>query len=279
MSVTRIVVPCYNEAERLDSAAFLQFVHRSPDSRFLFVDDGSHDATPAVLARLCAAAPDQLSWIRLDRNHGKAEAVRRGVLHAARAGATCIGYWDADLATPLTAISSFEAVLDARPEVLLVMGARVQLLGRRIRRQPARHYLGRMFATAASVTLGLPVYDTQCGAKLFRATPELIGVFEKPFLTKWIFDVEILARLVRLARGSRVRPAAEVVYELPLVEWCDVYGSKVGATDFVTAFADLVRIRLRYFDGRSPRVSSPADRVAAPSPASGAPPERFPLPG
>lgn len=117
----------------------------------------------------------------LRRNVGKAEAVRRGVLLAFDANPDYIGYGDADLATPLEAIPAFCELLDARHDLEIVFGARVWLLGRSLERSALRHYLGRIFATAASMVLGLGAYDTQCGAKLFRASPRSDRCFKSPF--------------------------------------------------------------------------------------------------
>ena len=142
------------------------------DVTLLMVDDGSTDDTPLVIERLRQRHPRRVLTLRLGTNVGKAEAVRRGMQLAIRRRATLAGYWDADLATPLDAIPRLRSVLEERPELLLVMGSRVALLGREIRRRWRRHLLGRAFATAASCVLGLPVYDTQCGAKLFRVTAE-----------------------------------------------------------------------------------------------------------
>jgi dolichyl-phosphate beta-glucosyltransferase len=126
------------------------------------------------------------------------------------------------------------------------MGARVQLLGRQIERSVLRHHMGRLAATAIAIALGLRVYDTQCGAKLFRSTPRLRGLLAEPFLTSWVFDVEILARFVRSLRGAPGSPAAERIYELPLRRWTDVPGSKVKPWDFVRSGAELFRIWSAY---------------------------------
>jgi dolichyl-phosphate beta-glucosyltransferase len=126
------------------------------------------------------------------------------------------------------------------------MGSRVALLGRDIRRSTLRHFMGRVFATAASVVLRLPVYDTQCGAKLFRNSPNLVALLESPFRSRWVFDVEILARIVAASRSPGSPPAHQLIYEYPLDEWQDVHGTRLRPFDFLIAAIDLAEIYWRF---------------------------------
>lgn len=241
-----IVIPCYNEARRLNVQAFRDFFKTASGIRLLFVDDGSTDGTFEVLQQLCNGLEGSVQTLKLERNQGKAEAVRRGILWALdQFDPSIVGFWDADLATPLETIPRFLQVLEERPEIEMIFGARVQLLGRHVQRSAVRHYLGRIFATAVSAVLNLAIYDTQCGAKLFRVGPETRGIFAEPFLSKWAFDVEILARYERLYRGKQ-QCLSKAVFEYPLESWVDVAGSKVRPTDFFLAFWDIVRIRAKY---------------------------------
>lgn len=243
MSHLILVVPCYDEAARLDCQAFRNF--SLPDHRveFLFVDDGSRDATLAVLQGLAAEDPVRFSFLALAQNSGKAEAVRQGMLAAMDRKPDLTGFWDADLATPLDELPGFLEVFGNRLEIAMVFGARVRLLGRSISRRASRHYVGRVGATLISSSLGLAVYDTQCGAKLFRATGDLRDVFSRPFRSRWIFDVEIIARFVK--RWGR-EVAARSIYELPITRWHDVKGSKVKGRDFLRALRDLWKIHRAY---------------------------------
>lgn len=242
-----LVVPCYNEEHRLVPEAFLGFDLPGHRFEFCFANDGSTDGTQAVLEKMQVAAPPKVRIHALARNGGKAEAVRQGFEAAFAAGPDYVGFWDADLATPLEELSLFVEAIEADPRRQMVFGSRVQLMGRQIERRPARHYLGRLFATCVSVTLGLAVYDTQCGAKLFRVSPALREVFSEPFKTRWIFDVEIIARFLRLWRrgGGQVK-AADSIYELPLRKWRDVAGSKLRLKDWIKAAQDLWVIRRTY---------------------------------
>ena len=249
-----VVVPCYNEATRLRVDAFTAFLEdpRNASINLLFVDDGSQDATQAVLSSLHACFPARIAILNQPINRGKAEAVRAGMLHAiAEPGCAVTGFWDADLATPLAQIRDLAAVLTLYPHLSMVFGSRVRLLGHDIHRQPLRHYLGRIFATAASTLLRLPIYDTQCGAKLFRATPELSVMLAEPFQSRWIFDVELLARFMVLHRANPKAMQA-LIYEYPLPSWRDVAGSKVHPLDFFRAFGELLHIRQRYIARRHP---------------------------
>ena len=241
-----VVIPCYNEAERLDLAEYERFVRSEPDVELLFVDDGSRDRTREVLEGLCMDSTARIRMYALPGNVGKAEAVRQGLLQLLEGDASYVGYWDADLATPLDEIPRFARLLDERPEREMVFGARIKLLGRRVERKVARHYFGRVFATVVSLMLRLPIYDTQCGAKLFRVTPDLKTLFDTPFLSRWVFDVEIIARLTAAHGWDGPRSAENVIYEYPLTQWVDVHGSKLRAIDFVKAIYDLSRIYLAY---------------------------------
>lgn len=250
MAAVTLVVPCFDEEQRLDAGAYRRAVDAHEGLRLVLVDDGSRDGTRRALDALAAGRPSAIEVLGLGTNRGKAEAVRLGIRHALRARPAAFGYWDADLATPFDALPDFVRVLDERPACLLVTGARVQLLGRVIRRSAARHYLGRVCATFISRALDLPVYDTQCGAKLFRNTPTTAGLFDEPFLARWAFDVEILARLGRALATEGTTGLEDVVYELPLDRWVDVGPSKVRGRAYLLAARDLWRIRRRYRPGR-----------------------------
>jgi dolichyl-phosphate beta-glucosyltransferase len=238
-----VVVPCYNEAARLQPLHFSEFLPQDEQVDFLFVNDGSTDATLSVLETLRKKHPDRIRVLDKQPNGGKAEAVRAGMLAAiALEGVAVTGFWDADLATPLQVIPQFLTRLAENPGLAMIFGSRVRLLGHAIHRKPLRHYLGRCFATAVSIVLGLPIYDTQCGAKLFRITPELTSILALPFQSRWIFDVEIIARFMAL-HNKDASFADRAIYENPLPRWEDVAGSKVKPLDFFTAFYELMRIR------------------------------------
>ena len=243
---TILVVPCYNEAARLDLAEFQAFAAENSGVRFLFVNDGSTDDTAAVLRKLSESRPETFLVHELPRNSGKAEAVRVGILRAIELHPDYVGFWDADLSTPLGEIDEMLAVFLRNPEIEMVFGARVNLLGRQVRRKLYRHYIGRVFATAVARALGLPIYDTQCGAKLFRANDRLAELFQDPFISKWIFDVEIIARAIQMRRAANLSPVAETIYEQPLMSWSDVVGSKIRVRDYFVVFSDFLRIYRRY---------------------------------
>lgn len=242
-----VVIPCYNEAVRFRHDEYAEFVadEENRHIRLLFVNDGSTDATLSVLQAFRDRFPERVCVLDQQPNRGKAEAVRKGMQHVIAAGESSVtGFWDADLATPLAQIEDMLELTAANPNLNVVFGARVRLLGHRIHRLPLRHYLGRCFATAVSIVLRLPIYDSQCGAKLFRVTPELGEVLAEPFLSRWIFDVEILARFLALHKKNG-RPFDQEIYEYPLPIWTDVAGSKVSPLDFFRAFGELITIYRR----------------------------------
>jgi dolichyl-phosphate beta-glucosyltransferase len=235
-----LVVPCYNEAGRLDAERWLRLAGHS-NIKLLFVDDGSRDETRKVLEALRDRSEGTADVLALPRNVGKGEAVRAGLRRAIDMGATEVGYSDADFATPPDEIARLFDALAQSPKLVGIIGSRINYLGTRIRRRALRHYLGRVFATGAATALGREVYDTQCGAKVFRVGPPLERALREPFFSRWAFDVELLARLFEGTDNAH-----DVVEEMPLRSWVHVSGSKLSAGGMMKASLDLAKIAWRY---------------------------------
>jgi glycosyltransferase involved in cell wall biosynthesis len=182
----------------------------------------------------------RIDVLALPENRGKGEAVRSGLVAALEAGADAVGYADADFSTPPSEILYLVDIL--REEgAIAVIGSRIARLGARIDRSAFRHYLGRAFAAVASISLARPVYDTQCGAKVFRASAALRDALSEPFHSRWAFDVELLGRLFRFEDADRAIEGRPVI-EVPLRQWHDVGGSKLGLSSMAKAGMDLVSI-------------------------------------
>src|SRR5438128_12246337 len=234
-----IVVPCFNEGRRLRAEGFRPLLSDA-GTRILFVDDGSLDDTREVLASVCAELGPRARRLDLPLNQGKAEAVRRGLLQGLQMGARMVGFLDADLATPAEEMLRLVSTLRAS-RAQAAFASRVALLGTTIERHATRHYLGRVFATAASLILDLRVYDTQCGAKAFHATPLLAAALEEPFHARWAFDVELIGRLLAGAPGIPGLRATDLL-EMPLRTWTDVPDSKLRFMQFPQLGIELARI-------------------------------------
>jgi glycosyltransferase involved in cell wall biosynthesis len=237
-----IIIPCFNEAKRLPVKIFYEFLREQHSIQFIFVDDGSKDNTYQILKSINDSFPKHTDILKLPENRGKAEAVRYGMLLAISKKPDLVGFWDADLATPLNEIYRFVSVYSAYPNIKWVFGSRVKLLGRQIERNELRHYMGRVFATLVSFVLDLPIYDSQCGAKMFRADAALDTIISEKFKSKWIFDVELIARLTKYHKKTDEYSPHNVIYEIPLNTWTDVKESKLKIRDFFWAIIFLFQI-------------------------------------
>ncbi len=236
------IVPCFNEFERLPVDEWRRAFAGEPDALWLLVDDGSTDDTLDLLKCLADSFPN-VEVLELPLNMGKAEAVRRGALWALQETACeWVGYLDADLATPADELRRIFERHAERSEVLAILGSRIQRLGSRIERKMARHYFGRCAATAISVVLRLPTYDTQCGAKAIRR--DLAAeVFALPFASRWLFDAELIARCRNLLGSAKV---LSNLVEEPLDVWHEKPGSKIRPVDLLRLPLDLWRLHRIY---------------------------------
>jgi glycosyltransferase involved in cell wall biosynthesis len=246
-----VIIPCYNEALRLNAGYLTKAILRS-GATVLAVNDGSTDLTLDLLQTIAKQLPNQFFILDLQHNAGKAEAVRQGMRYVS-AVIPCeyAGFWDADFSTPLEELDWFRYLSGGVLQHDLIIGSRIARQGATIVRHPIRHYIGRFFATAVSLLLRIPLYDTQCGAKLIRSS--LIDVaFGEPFSSKWLFDVELIYRLRNHFASTERQPD---ILEVPLRKWTEIGGSKLRMKDFAQAPISLYHIWRRY--GRAGATAAP----------------------
>lgn len=239
---TALIVPCYNEENRLNGQSFLKFVSEFENIDIWFVDDGSRDNTYQVIQKLAGRLPERIYTLQLTANCGKAEAVRAGCRHVlSDSRYNYVGYIDADLSAPLPEVVPLNELIN-EDRYLIVAGCRIKMAGRKIERTLIRHYISRIFATYYSQLLGVHNYDTQCGLKLFTGA-FAARLFDSPFVSRWLFDLELFLRAKKLLGEEEY---AQKVIEAPLYEWREIGGSKLKWHDFVKAPFEVLRIYFRY---------------------------------
>ncbi len=236
-----IVIPLYNEASRFDIEALTEFT-KNNTIKFCLVNDGSTDNTKQIIDEL-AAHNDLVSAINLQNNKGKAEAIRTAFNELIQTkDYNYIGYFDADFATPLEELHNFITEIE-KSNKPFVMGIRLKRIGANIQRYKARHYFGRIVASIISeLILKLPIYDTQCGAKLIE-TKLAKELFREPFKTKWLFDVELISRIQK-NHGREF--CLNNIVELPLNTWIDKGDSRLSLFDFIKTPFNLFKIYFAY---------------------------------
>ena len=238
-----IIVPCYNEGKRLPINDFEKFISNNEDFALLLVNDGSSDNTQELIDSLSNKFPEKIVSYKLNKNSGKAEAVRQGFLYALQnINSAYFSYLDADLATPLEELKRLHSIISKNNNWQLIFGSRFKRLGVKINRKIYRHYFGRIIATFISMILKLPIYDTQCGAKIFRK--ELATkLFQSEFISRWLFDVEIFARIIKQKGREAIY---DIAFEEPLQQWIEVGGSKINFRDMIKVPIELLRIKRKY---------------------------------
>jgi dolichyl-phosphate beta-glucosyltransferase len=243
MQACCIIIPCYNEAARLNPGRIERYLAEGPGAVLVFVNDGSTDNTSALLHSIRDRHPERIFVLDLEPNSGKAKAIRQGMLFVLREiKPACAGYMDADLSTPFGEMDRLFSTMDHHKTVEVIFGSRIKRMGSKIERSPVRHYFGRVFATCISILLGLPVYDSQCGAKVMTAA-KAEALFREDFITSWLFDVELLYRHKILYGTERT---LQEVYEYPLFEWTESRGSKIRLKHILAIPFDLIKIYLHY---------------------------------
>lgn len=234
-----IAVPCYNEENRLPAEQFIQFISKN-EIRFCFINDGSRDDTISVLNSLKSKFPTKVFVADSKKNLGKSNAISFGYEIIKNENFTHFAYLDADLATPIDELIRISNYLN--DDVEFVFGSRVNRVGSNIKRKLYRHLLGRFFATINSLLLNIPVYDTQCGAKILSKELSEIA-FSKKFISNWVFDLEVFFRIINFKIDCDINHYAK---EIPLEIWTDVGESSIKPKHYLGIFRDLFKIYRLY---------------------------------
>ncbi|MFA6332599.1 MAG: dolichyl-phosphate beta-glucosyltransferase [Methanoregula sp.] len=221
-----LVIPAYNEESRI--TPLLEGIGRF-DGELIVVCDGT-DRTADVVGTIAAGRPDlTIRCLRFDHRLGKGGGVIAG-LTAARA--PLVGYFDADGST---GIHEMLRLFAAAASVDGAIGSRwVPGSNLTIRQGWMRRMESRMFNLIMKILYGLPYYDTQCGAKVFRKAA-VDAVLPAMVSRGFEFDVELLWRL---------RSAGFTIIEVP-IEWQNKSDSRVKKRDMIGMLSGLISVRFR----------------------------------
>jgi CheY-like chemotaxis protein len=237
-----VVIPCYNEETRLLKSDFLNFIDTNSGYHLCFINDGSTDNTLEVLENLQQGREDFITVYNCKKNGGKAEAVRQGMLYLSKnKSLDYIGFLDADLSTDFDDFENLVSTIESS-NFKIVSGSRIQRMGADISKNSARAIISFTINFIIRKILSMDFKDTQCGAKIFKQNI-VESLFEKKFITKWLFDVEIF---MRMQKKITLKKAKEMICEQPLKRWVHVDGSKLSMKDSLKIIFQLGQIAWGY---------------------------------
>ena len=206
-----------------------------------FVNDGSIDNTRDILQRIKNNHPDKVDILSYTHNQGKAEAVRTGMLYCNnKYKYKYIAYLDADLSTSLDECASLINYM--KKNVEFCFSSRIMKDESIIKAKRHRMLVGAILRFIISRVMNLKYYDTQCGCKLFSKNLSM-QVFEKEFLSMWLFDIEIFYRIKEIF-GKEI--VIKKICEVPVKSWIDNGQSKVKFSYFIYLWIDLHNIYKTY---------------------------------
>jgi len=247
-----VVVPAYNEENRLNVLGYFNHFKIHKQLHFIFVNDGSVDNTKVILDDL--AHHLEASLITLSHNVGKAEAIRFGFQEAMkRGGFKYIAILDSDGAFSLESVLHFfeksTEVFSNNSNCQCIISSRVKLSGRNVQRRTSRHYLSRILITFLGFFISELPYDTQSGLKVFRNSSRLRKAITQPFATKWFFDIELMLRADWIARGE--------IWEEPVIAWKDIEGSHINWRRIPQILFEVVLLlKIARLEARTPKLEN-----------------------
>jgi glycosyltransferase involved in cell wall biosynthesis len=224
-----VVIPAWNEERRIGSSLEKYIAAlRGTGSPYeiVVVIDGVTDRTAEVSR---SYASQNVRVLQFDHRLGKGGALTVGLLDAKY---SIVGYLDAD--SPISS-EDIQKLINA------IGSTDVAIASRRLRTSVAtggiplsRRLFRVSFNALTRGVLGLPLTDTQCGAKFFRADA-LQHVLPLTMLRGWAFDAAILFQL---------RTAGYRIQEIP-VTWGHSSESKLPLAEQVPVmFLSVFFIRL-----------------------------------
>jgi dolichyl-phosphate beta-glucosyltransferase len=245
MKMLAMVVPCFNEEKRIDISAWQTIVNKFDGCAWIFVNDGSSDRTSSLLNKLEGENVYQLD---LPTNYGKGNAIRAGLNHVinpspftllSKLNFSRVGYIDSDGAFDFVDIETLLSIAEEKMELVppykVIIGSRVKLAGRQIKRSKIRHYLGRLISTFICQEWEQAPYDTQSGFKIFSLDASFREAVKTPFRTSWFFDIELILRLDNL---DSIR-----IWEVPLVKWEEIGESSIKGARYLDICRQIITIR------------------------------------
>ncbi|XP_075496651.1 uncharacterized protein LOC142533686 isoform X2 [Primulina tabacum] len=253
-----LIVPAYNKEYRLPGALdeTLNYLKErsAKDKSFSYevviVDDGSADGTRRVAFEYSLTYTiDNIRVVLLGMNHGKGEAIRKGVLHSR---GELILMLDADGSTKVSDLEKLEnqkhkfgdsrasdSTMRISDVPIAAFGSRAHLEEKALAtRKWYRNFLINEFHLVFLLASGSGIRDTQCGFKMFtRAAARKL--FMNVRLKRWCFDVE----LVYLSKWFRI-PQVEIS-----VNWTEIPGSKVNLLSIPNMLWEIALMSVGYRTG------------------------------